>query len=145
MHLRGFTVEANPCFKGALTRLVIQRLLHRNALHVNFAAIVALFHHARAISGHISRLNRIPAQTSPVRVRLFTIRRERIWPGVKRHLNLPPPVVAIDEILSARKLQISNGTAEVKIHTDFDGAVIQIADVVLHHIVQVLRVLRTGI
>ena len=82
--------------------------------------------YAGTVAGVVARLDRIPAEAGPGFGWLLAARRKRLRPGIKRHLNLPAPVVVVNNINPVVGIgKISNGAAKVEVYAEPDGAIVQ--------------------
>ncbi len=125
-HLHRPAIQPENAFKRAFPRRVFQRPDHRDALDMNRLAVVAMRNHFGTVAKAVSRLNRIPAQSLPVGLDFLARRDKRIRPGIKRHLNLPSPVVAVDQIFAGLGIgQIRHRTPEIQIHAQLNLPIIQ--------------------
>ena len=97
-HVNDWAVERGPGLENAIAGHIVERPLHRDALDVEFAPIVAMGHDLRRIQATVAGLDRIPAQSHPVRVRFLFTDFERPRSRVMGHLNLAAEVGTVDEV-----------------------------------------------
>ena len=77
------TLDAIPALEDALPGLVVERPVHRDALDVDFLAIVAMLKNLRRVAVGITRLDRVPPQLLPVIVGFLAARLERLRAAVE--------------------------------------------------------------
>jgi hypothetical protein len=123
------TFEVDPRFEDAFAWDVLEGPLQRDTAGVDLMAIVGMLGGLGSISKIVTGLDRVPAKMFPMVFGALSVRDERNWSTVVRHLDLASQIVVVHDVPEFWGGEPCDGASGIQIDAEGDVLVGECAEV----------------